>query len=412
MQKNVYTVRQVAGYIKSVLEDDLILNCFCVTGEISNFKSHPSGHLYFTLKDDAAALRSVMYKNAAAGLDFIPENGIKAVITGRVSLYEKTGDCQLYVEHMKKAGIGGLFETFEELKRKLLAEGLFDEAHKQKLPEYIKRVAVVTSKSGAAVRDIIQIIQRRNKTVKVTIAHTSVQGVTAPAEIARAIAYVNEWGGADCIILGRGGGSYEDLQAFNEELVARAIYASKIPVISAVGHETDFTIADFVADMRAPTPSAAAELVSFDLNTVSLKITNMLNRMGKTARAGLDAKANKLQSLKNRRRLKTPVEHLYDRQIYIHSLQKKAAGLITSRIQTLRTHLSYKTQAAENLSPLKTISRGYALVETENGEIITNIEALPKTVNIVLRDGAAKAEIVERITRNHCSGNHMARFRA
>lgn len=394
MEKSIFSVRQVNSYIKMILEEDLCLNCIGVTGEISNFKNHPSGHLYFTLKDESAAIRCVMFKSAAWVLDFIPENGMKVIISGRVSLYEKAGDCQLYAEFMKKAGTGALFENFEKLKQRLMAEGLFDDERKKKIPQYVNCVAVVTSKSGAAVRDIIQIINRRNKYIKIAVAPVQVQGVEAAIQIAEAIKFVNDWGKADCIIVGRGGGSYEDLQSFNEEIVARGIASSKIPIISAVGHETDFTIADFVADFRAPTPSAAAELVSFSLEETEAKIQYALRKANRAAQIRLERQAERVTSLKNRRALKNPAECIYERQIYIHSMQRRAQLRVNNKISEAKTLIGFNASAADNLSPLKTMSRGYALISDADGKMILKIDELPQgEVKIIMSGGTATAEI-------------------
>lgn len=397
MERKVYSVQQVNSYIKSVLEDDLVLNCVNITGEISNYKSHPSGHLYFTLKDENAALKCVMFKSSAWELDFKPENGIKVIICGRVSIYEKTGDIQLYADFMKKAGTGGLYESFEKLKLKLMEEGLFDEERKRKIPSYVRCVAVVTSGSGAAVRDIIQIIKRRNKYIKITIAPVLVQGEGAATQIAYAIGYVNNWGGADCIIVGRGGGSFEDLQAFNEEIVARSIANSRIPVISAVGHETDFTIADFVADMRAPTPSAAAELVSFSLDEMYDNIKRSLLKIERTVNIRLSNYLQRINSLINRRALKSPAECVYNRQIYVHTLQKRAAAIVNSRILKAKTEVGFNVAAASNLSPLKTLLRGYAVVLSHEGKLIKEIDEIPlNKIKVLMRDGYLNAMVIEK----------------
>ena len=260
MQVNVYTVSQINGYIKRLIDSDVFLSGLHIEGEISNFKLHSSGHLYFSLKDKTGSIDCVMFRSAAQYLEFMPKNGDAVLVGGRVSLYEKTGKYQVYVDYMQPAGLGALHAEFEKLKQKLAAEGLFDEKFKKPIPEYPKTVALVTSPTGAAVRDMIDVSRRRNPSIKLVIVPVLVQGENAAADIAKGIELVNEWGGADTIIVGRGGGSMEDLWAFNEEIVARAIFKSEIPVISAVGHEVDFTIADFAADFRAPTPSAAAEL--------------------------------------------------------------------------------------------------------------------------------------------------------
>ncbi len=258
----VFTVGQINRYIKNLLENDFILNSLLVQGEISNFKAHSSGHWYFTLKDATGALSCMIFRQDAEEIPFLPENGMQVILYGRVSLYERTGQYQLYGEFMEPVGMGALQMAFEQMKEKLAAEGLFDADFKREMPAHAKCIAVVTSPVGAAVRDVIQIVKRRDPRVKIAVFPTLVQGEKAAEDIVRSLRLANEWGGADVIILGRGGGSMEDLWPFNEEKVARAVFASEIPVISAVGHETDFTITDFVSDLRAPTPSAAAELAT------------------------------------------------------------------------------------------------------------------------------------------------------
>ena len=253
IEPKIFTVGQINRYIRNLLENDFILSSLLVKGEISNFKAHSSGHLYFTLKDASGALSCVMFRQDAAGLPFEPENGMQVVVYGHVSLYEKTGQYQLYAEFLEPLGIGTLQVAFEQLKEKLAAEGLFDGDFKREIPKNPSCIAVITSPTGAAVRDIMQIVKRRDPNVKVAIFPTLVQGEQAAVDIVHSLKLVNEWGKADVIILGRGGGSMEDLWCFNDENVARAVFASEIPVISAVGHETDFTITDFVADMRAYT---------------------------------------------------------------------------------------------------------------------------------------------------------------
>ena len=268
----VYTVSQINNYIKRILENDVLLSDVYIEAEISNFKAHTSGHLYFTLKDSGAAINAVMFRSYAERLKFMPESGMKVVARGYISLYEKTGQYQLYVNSMEPAGIGALYLAYEQFKARLEKAGVFDQKYKKPIPQMPKTVAVITSPTGAAVRDIINVAGRRNPNVEIVIVPTLVQGKNAGPEIVNAIEKVNRWNKADTIILGRGGGSIEDLWAFNEEIVARAIFDSHIPIISAVGHETDFTIADFISDMRAPTPSAAAELSVFDLRQFEQKI--------------------------------------------------------------------------------------------------------------------------------------------
>ena len=343
MQVNVYTVSQINGYIRRLIDNDVFLSQLYIEGEISNLILHPSGHIYFSLKDSTGAINCVMFRSYAEKLAFMPENGGAVLAGGRVSLYEKTGKYQFYVDYMQPAGKGKLYLAFEELKKRLEAEGLFDSSKKKPIPQFPKTIAVVTSPSGAAVRDIINVAGRRDPSVRLVIMPVLVQGENAAEDIARGIALVNEWGGADTIIVGRGGGSMEDLWAFNEETVARAVMAARaetavkvatravtreetkavIPVISAVGHEIDFTIADFVSDFRAPTPSAAAEL--------AVPAAEPVQRRFRTAVRQMDtAFAAKYRGLKMRlvhtaavRGMKRPLEKTENYQIYTAQLLDK-----------------------------------------------------------------------------------------
>ncbi len=320
MNRRVFKVYEINRYIKSVLEEDVLLNGIFLEGEISNYKFHSSGHSYFTLKDEFAAINAVMFKSAKSSLRFEIENGLKVIAFGRVSLYEKTGNYQFYIEILEPFGQGALFLAFNQLKEKLDKEGLFSSAYKKPLPENPECIALITSKTGAAVRDMIKICKKRDSSVKLVVVNTLVQGENAPNDIVRAIKDVNKWGKCDIIILGRGGGSIEDLWAFNDENVARAIFDSKIPIISAVGHETDFTIADFVADIRASTPSNAAEIAvpekflkySYIIQLYLLLVKNVNNK--------ISYYKNYLDSLISNKYFKNPMQHIYDKQIYLSEL--------------------------------------------------------------------------------------------
>ncbi|GHU75301.1 exodeoxyribonuclease 7 large subunit [Clostridia bacterium] len=368
---NVFTVYQLNSYVKSVFERDALLSNICVMGEISNYKNHISGHLYFTIKDENAAVKCVCFRHNAGGISFFPENGAKVAVTGNISLYEKTGDYQLYVTKMERSGKGRLFEDFEALKAKLLKEGLFDEGRKRLIPQFPKVVGVVTSKSGAAFWDIVKVIKRRNPSITILLYDAQVQGVGAGGRIAEAIYAHNEYGRADCLIVGRGGGSYEDLSAFNEEIVARAVAASKVPVISAVGHETDFTIADFAADLRAPTPSAAAEMVSFHALDLSARI-NALSRKAENA----------LKSRVSLRRQQT------------QSLTDRCIIAATNRLEYTRNTLRFQMTILENLSPVKTMERGFAAV-TRGGVSVKSISGVQNgdNIDIALKDGVLSAKV-------------------
>ncbi|MBR6400101.1 MAG: exodeoxyribonuclease VII large subunit [Firmicutes bacterium] len=397
MQVNVYTVSQINGYIRRLIDNDVFLSQLYIEGEISNLILHPSGHIYFSLKDSTGAINCVMFRSYAEKLAFMPENGGAVLAGGRVSLYEKTGKYQFYVDYMQPAGKGKLYLAFEELKKRLEAEGLFDSSKKKPIPQFPKTIAVVTSPSGAAVRDIINVAGRRDPSVRLVIMPVLVQGENAAEDIARGIALVNEWGGADTIIVGRGGGSMEDLWAFNEETVARAIYASKIPVISAVGHEIDFTIADFVSDFRAPTPSAAAEL--------AVPAAEPVQRRFRTAVRQMDtAFAAKYRGLKMRlvhtaavRGMKRPLEKTENYQIYTAQLLDKLDRLAVQNADKYGARLEKAMAAVDNLSPINLLRRGYSLTYA-NGVLLKSTGQVKENddIDIRLHDGTVNA-VVRRI---------------
>ncbi len=395
--KRIYTVTQVNRYVKGILEDDALLNGFFVTGELSNVRIHTSGHIYFSLKDENAAVSAVMFKSYAYNLAFTPENGMEAVIFGRISLYEKTGQYQLYAEFMEPAGVGGLQTAFTQLRDKLQAEGLFDEARKKALPEYAFRVALITSPTGAAVRDMIRVIREKNPTVKIIIAPALVQGRDAAEDIARAIREVNEWGEADVIILGRGGGSAEDLWAFNEETTVRAVAASKIPVISAVGHETDFTITDFAADTRAPTPTAAADTAVFDLAEAMGYVKFLMNGLTKAAKRLHMNKKDKWLALRRSSALRRPLQPIYDAQVYINGLLAKINAAAINKLRDERAVVNTRAALLEKNSPYAAWKRGFALVRDESGAAVTDSKSVKPGMKLTLKwtDRTAKAEVTE-----------------
>lgn len=397
MKPNILSVHQINQYIKALLENDMILNDIFVEAEISNFKHHSSGHMYFTLKDDYAAINCVIFKSYADSLVFKPKNGMKVLVYGRVSLYEKTGQYQLYGEFMEPSGKGALYLAFEQLRDKLKNEGLFDLSLKKEIPPFPTRVAIVTSSTGAAVRDIIQVAKRRNPSVELVVYPVSVQGEKAVGEIVRALKNLNQWGKADTIILGRGGGSIEDLWAFNEEAVARAIFKSKIPIISAVGHETDTTISDFVADFRAPTPSAAAELAVPSLSLLRDNLSLSMNRLSSAMAAVLSAKQSSLEYLKNNRVLRHPLDRIYDKQIYLEQLLKTLNKEMTQKLAQHRMLLQNKISIMESISPLAILKRGYSLVYDEKGAILTSATNISENqlLKIKLHDGEIKVKSLQ-----------------
>ncbi|MCL2372732.1 MAG: exodeoxyribonuclease VII large subunit [Defluviitaleaceae bacterium] len=371
--RQVFTVAQVNRYAKGLVEADAILAGLFVEGELSNFNAHSSGHMYFTLKDANAAISGVMFKSHAGHLNFMPKSGMKVVAFGHISLYEKTGQYQLYVEYLEPAGVGGLQLQFEQLKAKLEAQGLFSTTRKRPLPQFARCVAVITSPTGAAVQDIIRIASERNPATKIVVAPALVQGAGAAEDLARALAEVNAWGVADVIIIGRGGGSIEDLWAFNEEVLARAIAASQIPVISAVGHETDFTIADFVADYRAPTPTAAAQTAVYDHSHMAKYIGQLQGQLGQAMDTNIAARRDEIAAL-------------------FTGLTRQGGNRLRKEWQNL-AHLE---TLLEKVSPYAAFKRGYALAKTPTGTIKSAKEIFQGDhVTLQFADGTAKTEIKE-----------------
>ena len=398
IEPKIFTVGQINRYIRNLLENDFILSSLLVKGEISNFKAHSSGHLYFTLKDASGALSCVMFRQDAAGLPFEPENGMQVVVYGHISLYEKTGQYQLYAEFMEPLGIGALQVAFEQLKEKLAAEGLFDGDFKREIPKNPSCIAVITSPTGAAVRDILQIVKRRDPNVKVAIFPTLVQGEQAAADIVRSLKLVNEWGKADVIILGRGGGSMEDLWCFNDENVARDVFASEIPVISAVGHETDFTITDFVADMRAPTPSAAAELATTPLAERREAFHRLELRLERDVSALLTSCRRRLDLLKSRPVMERPLERIYRTMMDVEETQQRLDKEMTNRLMQRAERWQYLTNRLEAASPLAVMSRGYVMAVTSSGNLLTSAKQaeVGDRVTLHLQDGKIETNIQEK----------------
>ena len=388
------TVTDLNRYMKDKIEMDEFLNNVYVKGEISNFKRHYTGHFYFTLKDENSLIKCVMFKSYAQSVRFEPEDGMKVFIYGTVSVYERDGVYQIYAKSIKQDGIGDLYQKFEELKAKLALEGLFEESHKKRIPFMPKTIGVLTSNTGAVIRDIINVSTRRNPRVHIRLLPVPVQGSGAASEIARAIEIMNEKQLCDVLIIGRGGGSLEDLWPFNEEVVARAIYKSSIPIISAVGHETDFTIADFVADLRAPTPSAAAELAVTDIN----ELKDRIHIYNKRLRMALSKKSQlmrlRYEKCINSRVFKSPQTLVEDRYLQIDQYIKNMESSINTIIKDARLYAMEWITKLDTLSPLKTLTRGYCLVEM-GGEPITKSTQLKKDMEVDLRfqDGIKKAII-------------------
>ncbi len=370
----VITISQLNKYVKTLLESDRNIAAVYIGGEISNFTNHyKSGHLYMTLKDDNALVRAVMFRAAASKLTFVPQNGMKVIVKARVSLYEKEGSYQLYIDAMQPDGVGALQVAYEQLKAKLEQEGLFDQARKRPLVRYPRTVGVITSPTGAAVRDILNVLGRRYPMAKVLFAPVLVQGDGAPPQIVDAIQRMNAFADVDVLIVGRGGGSLEELWAFNDERVARAVYASRIPVISAVGHETDFTICDFVADLRAPTPSAAAELAVPDTASLLSALDARSARSKDLLRMAMERERRRLQNLSEKRCLRSPLFYVEERQMRLDYVTKAFCSAMDNEIHRAGRRLAADAAKLDALSPLKVLSRGYAIPYKDH-TVVSRIE--------------------------------------
>lgn len=382
----VITVGQLNKYVKTLLEGDANLAAVYISGEISNFTHHyQSGHMYMTLKDETAAVKAVMFRGHASKLAFKPENGMKVIVRARVSLYENTGAYQIYIEEMQPDGVGALQIAFEQLKKRLAAEGLFDETRKRPLPAYPMRVGVITSPTGAAVRDIFNVLGRRFPLARVVFCPVLVQGEGASASIVDAIRRFNAEAAADVLIVGRGGGSMEDLWAFNEEPVARAVAASSIPVISAVGHETDFTICDFVADLRAPTPSAAAELAVPEQRRLVSTLVGFQERLEWGCRGVLTSCARRLELLMQKRCLAAPGYYTEEQAMRLDYLTRRFAAAARQSLGAADRRLAASASKLDALSPLKVLARGYAIGYGENGQVLTDVRQVAPGDDIRLR---------------------------
>lgn len=394
----ILSVSQVNMYIKALLDEIPQVKNVYICGEISNFKHYyNSGHMYFTLKDDKSQLKAVMFKNDNYRLKFTPENGMKVICFGQVGVYERDGVYQLYCRDMQPDGVGALTIAFEQLKVQLAQEGLFDEEHKKAIPKFPQKIGVATSKMGAAVEDIKNVISRRYPLCEIIIVPTMVQGESAAQDIADSIRFIDENLSVDTIIVGRGGGSLEDLWAFNTEIVARAVYACKTPIISAVGHETDFTISDFVSDMRAPTPSAAAELAVPDIKSLIFQLNNFSVSIEKS----LDFKISQCENSIKRYKdffSKSNVDLFYANiRDKMAQYNEKLKDSITRIIENQTNTLSKNAEMLDNLSPLKILSRGYSVVKNEKSDIVTDSENINvgDNVEIILLNGAFKATVNE-----------------
>ena len=398
MGQNVLSVTQLNEYIRSQMDADALLAGVAVKGEISNYKMYPSGHHYFTLKDEGGALKCVMFKGNALRLRFRPENGMKVIAMGRVSVFPRDGAYQLYCTAMAMDGIGDLYAAFEQLKAKLAAQGLFDPAHKKPIPKYPGRIGIVTSSAGAAVHDMLRILRKRYPLSKVFLLPVRVQGAEAPPEIAAAIRYANHFRLADLLIVGRGGGSIEDLWAFNDERVAYAIYESGIPVISAVGHEPDVTISDFVADLRAATPSNAAELAVPDQDALRQQLDSISGSMISLLTRQLRAARQHLNVLSAAPALVSPTGYLDQKRQKLEMLRSRLAAGQTQSLERRKRRFVELTAKLDAMSPLKVLTRGYAMAQDERGQVIRSVTQVSAGDRLTVRlsDGSIDATVTDR----------------
>lgn len=396
MQYNPITVTDLNKYIKGRIDNDEMLNNVLVKGEISNFKNHYTGHMYFTLKDENSLIKCVMFKTYTTHLSFMPKDGMKVIVLGGVSVFERDGVYQIYAKAMKEDGLGNLYVAYEELKNKLSNEGLFDEKYKKPIPFMPKTIGVLTSNTGAVIRDIINVSTRRNPNVNIRLYPVPVQGSGAGEKIAEGIEFMNKNKLADVLIIGRGGGSIEDLWPFNEEVVARAIFNSEIPIISAVGHETDFTIADFVADLRAPTPSAAAELAVANIDDVRENLRAYNNRYKVSLKKKIELMKMSYEKCMTRQAFKNPIQKINEQYMLIDMKVKSLQNSILLKIKEDKTKFVKEVAKLDALSPLKTLTRGYSIISKQDGRIAKEVKDLSQgeKVSIRLSDGKVDAQVL------------------
>lgn len=395
MQINPISVTELNLYVKNKLAQDEYLNSVLVKGEISNFKHHYTGHMYFTLKDENSLIKCIMFKTATSNLKFVPKDGMKVLVFGTLSVFERDGVYQIYCKAMQEDGMGDLHRAYEELKLKLEKQGYFSQEHKKRIPFMPKTIGVLTSKTGSVIRDIINVSTRRNPNVYLRLFPVPVQGEGAAEEIAKAIKIMNEKKLADVLIIARGGGSLEDLWPFNEEIVAKAIYDSELPIISAVGHETDFTIADFVSDLRAPTPSAAAELAVTDITELSEKINTYKKRYRLALNKKIEVMKLRYEKCMNKSAFTNPLQKINESYIKVDIQSKLIENAIQNKMKDCRAKAIELITKLDTLSPLKTLTRGYCLTE-HNGKIIRSVKKIKRDDEIELRfvDGIASARIL------------------
>ena len=396
MEYNPITVTDLNKYIKNKVDNDEFLNNVLVKGEISNFKHHYTGHMYFTLKDENSLIKCIMFKTYTPNLKFVPKDGMKVMILGTVSVFERDGVYQIYCKAMQEDGMGSLYTAYEELKNKLEKQGLFDNKYKKQIPKFPKSIGVLSASTGSVIRDIINVSTRRNPNCYIKLLPVPVQGKGAGEKIAEAIKIMNKYKLADVIILARGGGSLEDLWPFNEEVVAHAIFESELPVISAVGHETDFTIADFVADLRAPTPSAAAELAVPNINEILLDLEKYNNRYKNSLRKKIELMRLRYEKCMTRRVFKEPLLKINENYITIDMKIKQMQNSITNKIKDNKTKMVELITKLDTLSPLKTLARGYSLATNTDGKIVKSVKELNKDDELIIRfqDGNTNVKVI------------------
>ena len=405
MERQILDVSQVNEYIKNLMDGDELLAGLCIRGELSNYKIYPSGHHYFTLKDAGGALRCVMFRSSAARLRFRPENGMKVLAMGRITVFPRDGAYQLYCSDVTPDGVGDLYVAFEQLKRKLSSEGLFDAQYKKPLPPFPHRIAIITSGAGAAIMDMLRILGKRYPLSKVVILPVRVQGAEAPAEIAGAIRYANKYQIADVIITGRGGGSMEDLWAFNDERVARAIFASEIPVVSAVGHEPDVTISDYVADRRASTPSNAAEIAVPDQREIAELISGYSIREDQAMRKKLAQLSDRLESFRTRQVIVNPTAQFDNRRLELDRVRERMISAEERKLHGCRQGFISLAASLDAMRPLRVLTRGYAIASTDGGSCVKSVNdiSVGDRISLSLSDGRAEC-LVEKTEKAKKTG--------
>ncbi|WP_186430012.1 exodeoxyribonuclease VII large subunit [Clostridium sp. BSD9I1] len=395
MYLKTLTVSDINNYIKKVVDNDFILNNAAISGEISNFKLHSSGHMYFSLKDEYSKINCVMFKGSTRTLKFVPGNGIKVIAKGRISVYEKDGSYQLYCNSIEPEGLGELYIAFEKLKKKLELEGLFNVEHKKPIPKFAEKIGVITSPTGAAIRDIINVSKRRNNNCQIIIYPSLVQGLGASEDVIRGINTFNKMGDLDTIIIARGGGSIEELWAFNDENLARAIYNSKIPIITGIGHEVDYTIADFVSDRRAPTPSAAAEIAVFNKEEILNSVANYKSTLNYRMMQLLKDRYNNIENLKRNLEMNSPERIIVNEYHKLDKIKEALNYNIKTNLDLKKQKLSKSSALLSAHNPLNILSKGFAVIESMDGSIASSLNKLQslQEVNIILKDGKGQFKI-------------------